>query len=123
MKLNLFEVTYCKKYVFLHKRNIAVHLIIPVENPGSRLSFFLCNTPKSDEEIGWRKIKGWALKVSSQSYDRNPSNSAFDSGRKKSCISYSVRRKHRENVSIRGFSNFITSQISAKKLVLELQYL
>ena len=113
LDLGLLEVTSYQQYVLLHRHNISVHLNSSSNRPGSLLSRCLCFTQQA---LGNKIATASAVKLSTQSFDRNLRHSALISGLTQSSSSFSARAIYSESVSISNPSNLFTSQNLVKKL-------
>ena len=85
LNLSLVEVTSKQQYVLLHRHNISVHLNSSLKKPGSLLSCCLCFTK---HVLGKKFATASAVKLSTQSFDRNLFHCALISGLVQSCSSF-----------------------------------
>ena len=97
----------------LHRHNIYVHLNSSLKRPGSLLSCYLCF---AQHVRGKKFATASAVKVSTESFDRNHCHSPLISGLIQSSSSFSARARYSEFVSISHSSNLCTSQNLVKKL-------
>ena len=102
-----------QQYVLLQRHNISVHLNSSLNGPDPLLSCCLCFT---QYVLGKKIDTTSAVKVSTQSFDRNLCHSAPVSGLIQSSSSFSARARYSESVSISNFSNLFRSQNLVKKL-------
>ena len=113
LNLGLLEVTSKQQYVLLHRHNTSAHLNSSLNRPGSLLSCCLCFT---QHVLGKKFATASAVKLLTQSFDRNLCYSALISGLIQSSSSFSARARYSESVSISNSSNLFTSQNLVKKL-------
>ena len=99
--------------VCLTTHNMSVHLNSSLKRPGSFLSCRLCFT---QDVRGKKFATASAVKLSTQSIDRNLCYSALISGLIQSSSSFSARARNSEYVSNSNTFNMFTSQNLAKKM-------
>ena len=109
----LLEVTSKQQYVLLHRHNISVHLNSSLKRPGSLLSCCSCFT---QHVRGKKFATASAVKVSTQSFDRNLCHSSLISGLIQASSSFSARARCSKSVSISNSSNLFISQNLVKRL-------
>ena len=113
LKLGSLEVTSSQNYVLLHRHNISVHLNSSLKRPGSLLLCCLCFA----QPIRGKKFAtASAVKLLTQSFDRNLCHPAVISGLIQSSSSFLARARYSESLSISNSSNLFTSQNLVKKL-------
>ena len=102
-----------EQHVFLHRHNTSVHLNSSLNRPGSLSSCCLCFI---QHVLGKKIATASAVKLSTQSFDRNLCHSALISGLIQSSRSFSARASYSESVSFSSSLNLFTSQNLVKKL-------
>ena len=113
LNLSLLEVTSKQQYVLLHRHNTSVHLNSSLKRPGSLLSCCLCFT----QHVQCRKFAtAQAVKLSTQSFDRNFCHFALISCLIQFSSSFAASARYNESVSISNSSNLFTSQNLVKKM-------